>query len=391
MTGDLFGNLVRSMPHLESLAVSQDIAFKVNGTYLKTLEHSTQHTAWSDLKRLTLEGDVFTDQFLASLLPLAPQLQRLNLIDCNITDRALEVIVQQLPKIASLCIEGVHPTFITEQGLTHLLSNCHSLHSVQISAALNTSHFITASERHNRWRQLIAADRAASDTMTGVTKLHKIISEFSEDHLPLDGGSKIRINSDLLMSPKPNLHHVLLNHVTITDQALAALLRHAPNLRSLSLVSTVITGTASPLEIPRTGLQSLTLVDIALSDHVLHALLNSVPLVQSLCLYFVACPVTVPLHGTATSAEPWLNLRRVILGRWQSLNDTLLAALLARVSRLECLELIDLLVPLSLNTLAQVLSAHRDSFRALVLNHCTELDQSVVRSRFDPNLAITFM
>jgi hypothetical protein len=390
ISGDLFGNLVRSMPHLESLAVSQDIAFKVNGTYLQTLAHTAEHTAWTDLKRLTLEGDVFTDQFLSSLLPLAPQLQRLTLIDCNITNRALEVIVQQLPKIANLRIEGAHPTFITEQGLTFLLSNCHSLHSLQISAALNTSHFITASERHNRWRHLIATDRS-SDTKTGVTTLHKIISEYSEDHLPLDGGSKIRISADLLMSPKSNLQHLLLNHVTLTDQALAALLRHAPNLRSLSLVSTVITCTASPLEIPRTGLQSLTLVDIALADHVLFALLNSVPSVQSLCLYFVSCSVTAPHQFAATSSEPWLNLRRVILGRWQALNDTLLSVLLSRVTRLECLELIDLLVPLSLNTLAQVLAPHSDSFRALVLNHCTELDQSVVRNRFDPNLAITFM
>ncbi len=381
------------MPHLESLSVSQDITFKVNGTYLKSLDHVSERESWPDLRRLTLAGDIFTDQFLASLLPLAPHLQRLTLIDCNITDLALETIVQQLPKIASLRIEGVHPPFITEQGLTHLLSNCHLLDSVQISAALNTSHFIAASARHNRWRHLIASDKwTGVDMLTsGTTALHKIISEYSEDHLPLEGGSKIRIAADLLMTPKLNLRHLQLNHVMITDQALAALLRHAPHLRSLSLVSTVIVNTAESLDMPCPGLRALALVDAALDDHVLRALLRGVPDLESLCLYYLSCPLTTPHSLAATSSPPWVNLRRVILGRWRSLNDTSLSTLLSRVTRLECLELIDLLVPLSLGALAQTLAPHRDSFRALVLNHCSELDQQVVRSRLDPHLAITFM
>jgi hypothetical protein len=333
---------------------------------------------------------VFTDQFLASLLPLAPHLQRLTLLDCNITDRALEVIAQQLPNLGQLSIEGVHPTFITERGLTHVLSTC-QLHSVQISAALSTCHFITSSERHNRWSQLIATDVDEGAPLTGVTALHKIISNYSEDQfrLPIDGGAKIRINSDLLMSSKPHLQHVMLNHVEITDQALVALLRHAPQLRTLSLISAVIKSTTSQLELTAAALESLALVDVALADHVLVRLLSGVPQLRSLCLYHLDCPVLAPLSFVAPGSLP--HVSRVILGRWRSLDDTLLATLLARTQRVECLELLDLLVPLSLTALHQALVAHHDSFRALVLNHCSALDQRIVRSRFDPNLVVTFM
>jgi len=393
LAGDLFANLVRSLPHLESLSISQDITFKVNDTFLKSLCHTTERESLPELRRLTLAGDIFTDQFLHSLLPLVPHLRTLTLIDCNITDLALEIIVQQLPKIASLRIEGAHPSFITEQGLTHLLSNCQLLDSVQISAALNTNHFIATSSRQDRWRHPSDGDKlTGADVLTnGTSCLHEIISEYSEDYLPLEAGSKIRIATDLLATPKPNLRHLQLNHVTITDRALVALLRHVPHLRSLSLVSAVIVDTASPLDVPCTGLQCLALIDVVLEDHVLRALLHSVPDIQSLCLYYLSCPFTTPHCLAATSSQPWVNLRRVILGRWQSLNDTVLATLLSRVTRLECLELIDLLVPLSLIILVQTLALHNDSLRTLVLNHCSELDQQVVRSRLGPHLTITFM